>query len=252
MRSDITISHARRVRFAPVVQTTEGPAHVGPLLSLSRNKDDFYISLRFSPHDTKISLHASGITRWAKIDLNPRAPIFRGTLADLEERRWHTVFRAIYIPYFNDFLCGNLPENNIKFEGLTIPGLNKQQCVVYSFGYLATSNIDLLECANIEINSNLHIFSLSDEKRALAVLTGSYYSFEEMVSAFSQFRREPLTYQDRIIWKSIENGPYTLITQFVSQVYTHSFLFLHSIPEEISVGSAVNHHALKLCGLVEG
>jgi hypothetical protein len=235
----VQISSKRKIRIAPLVHTDQGVASVGPIISINRNRDDFYVSLSKCPTDMKISLHASGIMRWAKNSIEPRPPLARIERSDLRtERRWHTVFRAMYVPYKGNYLTGNIVKNR-AISGVPIPYFG-DTIVVYSLGYLHKENLEYVDYHEDFKNKYVEIFELSENFNAYLFLTASYYSRNE-IWKFSNFSAHKNSAYAVASWESFTDGSYAIACQFMSKIHTHSYFILHSIERYHLHDDIINH-----------
>lgn len=222
---------------------------VGPILRINRQRDEFYVNIRDSSRNTKLSLHSSGSTRWAEkadVSREPREAIFRGVLSDPLLDQWNTVLRAIYVPFSEAYSNFKTLPTSKPVEGLMVPGRRKETIVVYSFGYISKKLYLEHRLDPSRINFDLHVFDMASKPDRLAVVTGSYYALDEFWRSTSKFCRKSNTPFYNEIYPSTCGKFFDISSQFINTVNTHSLLFIHSVENSVDHYSAFDHFAAKM------
>ncbi len=146
-------------------------ALVAPSFSLSLNKKgDLYLTQRELSNE-KLSMHKSGINRFATVSLEPRAPILAAQMPSLESGKFITVYRIIYT--FDSLALptlGPIPEGLL---GVEPP--NSDVAIEFTIGYTKRDP----RFYN-ETRSNKHIFISEINADKFVTITLNSHTLSEL------------------------------------------------------------------------
>jgi len=220
----------RNIRFGLFLTNSGTAPYCGCKFKLTQNNNDFYIFLRKTNLKTKISLHESGITRYAEVTQSNRLPIKKETIGLLRQNKWTTVFRSIYIP-IGDYGCSI--EKIEDFVGISPHHFIGRSIVSFQVGFMKGNNERSIPPASGP-NTHLRVldFTYKNEPAILA-LTASAYNRNEIIQLLSQTHISSNSYlsiERRAFMDDRGRGFSEAIINYHSALNTYTYLIFYGIP----------------------
>jgi len=229
-----TISKSKKtnknIRFGLLLTNSGNEPYCGSKFKLTQKNNDFYIFLRNTNLKTKISLHESGITRYAEITQGSRLPIQKETVGALEKSKWTTVFRAIYIP-IGDY--GSSREKIKDFVGISPHHYIGRSIVSFQVGFIKGGDGALIPPTSGP-NTHLEILDFVYQNGpANLVLTASSYNQQEIIQLLSKTKISEdshLSIERHAFMADNSHGFSEAVINYHSDLNTYSYIIFYGIP----------------------